>query len=98
MPSNMKRAGSFFILSTYVTSLAIAVTVFAGTILKDAYDSNKELKIIKTTTDNIQVQMGELFKYQYDSSLTIEENKLLIAKCKEDVSYCKKLKLIHISK
>jgi len=96
MPDNIKKVGSFFILSTYVTSLAIAVTIFAGTVLKGAYDSSNEVNAIHKTTKNIQVQMGELFQYHHDTLSIIKQHKLLINRCKQDITQCQDFRLRHI--
>ena len=90
MPTVVKKVGSFFILGTYVTSIAIAVTIFGGTILKGAYDDNKDLIVIKEDTANIQTQMGELFKFHYDTQLQVKEHEVIINGCKEDIKECQK--------
>jgi len=88
MPDKVKKAGSFFILSTYVTSLAIAVTLFGGGILKNSYDDNKEISSIKDSSENIQSQMGELFKFHYDTQLKVKEHDVVIKNCKSDIRDC----------
>ncbi len=98
MPDKVKKAGSFFILSTYITSLAIAVSIFAGSVLKGAYDSSNEIDAIHKTTENIQEQMGELFQYHYSTLLMVKEHKILIKGCKEDIKKYEQLstfRLIH---
>ena len=88
MPDKVKKAGSFFILSTYVTSLAIAVTLFGGGILKASYDDSKEIAAIQESSANIQTQMGELFKFHYDTQLKVKEHEVIIINCKEDIKDC----------
>lgn len=88
MPANVKRAGSFLILSTYVTSLAIAVTIFGGGLFKELYDGNKEIVQIQKTSDNIQAQMGELFQFHYTTQLHVKAHDVIIDRCEDDINEC----------
>ena len=88
MPDRVKKAGSWFILSTYVTSLAIAVSIFGAGILKNSYDDNKELESLQSVSENIQSQMGELFQFHYETKLKVMEHDILMIDCRKNIEKC----------
>ena len=89
MPDRVKKAGSFFILGTYVTSIAIAVTLFGGTVLKGAYDNNKDLEFFKSQMETMNQTMAESLVYIHDISEQTNTNLLKLQYCKGRVVECR---------
>lgn len=95
MPPVVKKTMSVTILTSIFTFLGITIlTIFGQTSVK-AHDTEQAVLVLqdtvddtKNTVDGINTQMGELFKFQYETLNIVKTNSLIITHCKDDIKDC----------
>ncbi len=96
MPTVVRKTGSIFILGTYVTSLALAVTYFFGSEVMASRDDRigteyvkEQMHDLKEQSVNLNDQMSEFIQFSYENRIMISTQQEKILGCKEDMAECK---------
>ena len=89
MPTVVRKGGSYFILGTYVTSLALGVTYFLGGELLASHDNRKEMIHMQKSVDLVNDTMSSFITYSNENRLGIERLDVEISHCKVDIQECK---------
>ena len=96
MSETVKKAGSIFILSTYITSIALAITYFFGSEVLASRDGRIETNYVKqqmvdlkSQSSNLNAQMAEFIQYSHENRIILTEHGVRISNCEDDIEECK---------
>ena len=88
MPAVVKKGGSFFILGTYVTMIALAVTYFLGGELLASHDNRQSMVHMQLSIDNVQGTMKEFIAFSNENRITLTTHATLLQRCINDIEKC----------
>ena len=91
MSDKAKKTGSIFILSTYITSIALAITYFFGSEVLASRDDRIETKYVKEQmidlkkqATNLNDQMGEFIQFSWENRTLIKTLSVRVDSCNKD--------------
>ena len=88
MPDIIRRTGSMFLLGTYVTTIAIAATLFVGKEVLVIYSDRIEQREISETVKSLDNTLKAFSKEMHLITVDIHEHHLLLERCKERMDNC----------
>jgi len=88
MPNIVRKGGSIFILSTYVTAIALAVTYFLGGELLASHDNRNTMVHMQKSIDGVQDTMGEFIQFSNENRIVLTTHTVMITHCKERLDKC----------
>ena len=98
MPDKIKKGGSWFILGTYVTALALAVTYFLGGELLASHDNRivnihmqETIDDNKAGIDSINNQMKEFIQFSNENRIVLSTQSVEIQHCKDNIKKCEEM-------